>query len=138
MKLIECVPNFSEGRRKEIVEQIVGEIRKVDGAKLLDYSMDPDHNRAVVTFVGGPEAVKIGAFNACKKASELIDMDQHSGEHKRMGATDVIPFVPVSGVTMDECVEIANEVGERIGKELGIPVYLYENAATRPERKNRT
>ncbi len=135
-KLVECVPNFSEGRRKEVVEQIVNEIRSVDGVKLLDYSMDPNHNRAVVTFVGEPNAAVEAAFNATKKAAELIDMNKHAGEHKRMGATDVIPFVPLRGVTMKDCVLLANQLGKRIGEELGIPVYLYEEAATRPERKN--
>ncbi|MCD6523174.1 MAG: glutamate formimidoyltransferase [Candidatus Diapherotrites archaeon] len=136
MKLVECVPNFSEGRRKEVVEAIVDEIRSVEGVKLLDYSMDPDHNRAVVTFIGEPEPAKEAAFRACRKAAELIDMDKHKGEHKRMGATDVIPFVPIKNMTMDECVELARSLGKRIGEELGIPVYLYEYAATRPDRKN--
>ena len=135
-KLVECVPNFSEGRRKDVVEAIVGEIRAVDGVKLLDYSTDRDHNRAVVTFVGEPDAAVEAAFNAAKKAAELIDMNRHTGEHKRMGATDVIPFVPLRGVTMDDCVALAKRLGRRIGEELNIPVYLYEAAATRPERKN--
>ncbi len=134
-KIVECVPNFSEGRRKEVIEQITNEIKSVDGVKLLDYSMDPDHNRAVVTFVGEPEPTVEAAFKAAKKASELINMDEHSGEHSRMGATDVIPFIPVKGVTMEECVELAKKLGERLG-EINIPIYLYESAATRPERKN--
>ena len=103
-KLVECIPNFSEGRNKEVVERIVDEVRRVEGVKLLDYSSDKDHNRSVVTFVGTPEAVKEAAFNACKKASELIDMRVHKGEHPRVGATDVIPFVPISEVTMQDCV----------------------------------
>lgn len=135
-KLVECVPNFSEGINKEVIEKIVDEVRRVNDVKLLDYSSDTDHNRTVVTFIGNPESVKIAAFNLAKKASELIDMKVHKGGHPRMGATDVVPFIPVSDVTMDECVEIAREVGKRIGEELNIPVYLYENAATRPERVN--
>jgi len=135
-KLVECVPNFSEGINKEVIEKIVDEVRKVEGVKLLDYSSDTDHNRTVVTFIGDPESVKEAAFNLAKKASELIDMRVHKGGHPRMGATDVVPFIPVSEVTMEECVEIAREVGKRIGEELNIPVYLYESAATRPERVN--
>ena len=135
-KLVECVPNFSEGINKDVIEKIVDEVRKVEGVKLLDYSSDTDHNRTVVTFIGDPESVKEAAFNLAKKASELIDMRVHKGGHPRMGATDVVPFIPVSEVTMEECVEIAREVGKRIGEELNIPVYLYESAATRPERVN--
>jgi glutamate formiminotransferase len=135
-KLIECVPNFSEGRNKEVIESIIDEVRKVEGVKLLDYSSDMDHNRTVVTFIGGPDEVKTAAFNLTKKASELIDMTVHTGGHPRMGATDVIPFIPVADVDMDECIEIARQVGKRIGDELNIPVYLYESAATRPERVN--
>jgi len=125
-KIVECVPNFSEGRNKEVIEAIVDEVRKTAGVKLLDYSSDTDHNRTVVTFVGG----------LTKKASELIDMSVHQGGHPRMGATDVIPFIPITDVTMDDCVALANAVGKRIGEELKVPVYLYEDAATRPERKN--
>jgi glutamate formiminotransferase len=136
LKIVECVPNFSEGRRKDVIEKILGEIRGVEGAKLLDSEPDADHNRCVVTFVGEPDAAKEAAFRAIKKAAELIDMDAHKGEHPRMGATDVVPFIPVKGVTMDECIRLANELGERVGRELGIPVYLYESAARRPERKN--
>jgi len=135
-KLVECVPNFSEGRRKEVIEQIIAQITNVDGVKLLDYSSDESHNRSVVTFVGEPEAVKEAAFRAVKKAAELINMEEHQGEHPRMGATDVIPFIPISDVTMDECINLARELGERIGGDLKIPVYLYEEAATRPGRKN--
>ncbi len=136
MKLVECIPNFSEGRREEVVNEIVDAITSVEGVKLLDMEMDADHNRSVITFVGEPGAVKEAAFRGAKKASELIDMDVHRGEHPRMGATDVIPFVPISDVKMEECVEMAKEVGERMGSELGIPVYLYEEAATRPDRVN--
>lgn len=106
-RIIQCVPNFSEGRNKEVVEKIVDEIRKADEVKLLDYSMDKDHNRTVVTFIGEPEKVIEAAFNACKVASQLIDMRNHTGEHPRMGATDVIPLIPISDVTMEECVELS-------------------------------
>lgn len=136
MKLIECVPNFSEGRDKEKIEAIVDEVRRIKGVKLLDYSSDADHNRTVVTFVGEVEGVIEAAFNMTKKASELIDMRNHTGGHPRMGAMDVVPFIPVKDVTMEECVEVAKRVGKRIGEELNIPVYLYEDAATKAERKN--
>jgi glutamate formiminotransferase/formiminotetrahydrofolate cyclodeaminase len=135
-KLIECVPNFSEGQRPEIIKQITDEIEKVEGAQLLDVDPGYDMNRTVVTFIGTPEAVKVAAFNSIKKASELIDMSKHKGSHPRMGATDVCPFVPVSGVTTEECIEISKEVAKRVGEELNIPVYLYEKSATRPEREN--
>lgn len=135
-RLVECVPNFSEGRNKEVIEAIVEEVRKVKGVKLLDYSSDEDHNRTVVTFVGDLENIKEAAFNLAKKASELIDMTMHKGGHPRMGATDVMPFIPVSDVTMAECVDIAKEVGRRIGSELDIPVYLYEDAASADYRRN--
>ncbi|MFZ7101163.1 MAG: glutamate formimidoyltransferase [Peptococcaceae bacterium] len=135
-KLVECVPNFSEGRRPEVIRQIIEEISLVSGIKLLDCSSDASHNRTVVTFVGEPEAVKEAAFQAAQKAALLIDMDLHQGEHPRMGATDVIPFIPVDGVTMEECVQLAREVGRKLGEELGIPVYLYEAAAACPARKN--
>jgi glutamate formiminotransferase len=136
MKLVECVPNFSEGRRPEVLDEIVGAMTAVEGVRLLDKEMDADHNRAVVTIVGAPAAVLEGAFRGIEKASKLIDLTKHEGEHPRMGATDVCPFVPVSNVTMDDCVELANRLGERVGKELSIPVYLYEAAAKRPEREN--
>lgn len=135
-KILECVPNFSEGRDKDIIEKIVEEVRKVQGVKLLDYSSDADHNRTVVTMVGGPEAVAEAAFNLTKKAAELIDMTKHSGGHPRMGATDVVPFIPIREMTAADAAEVASQVGKRIGEELGIPVYLYEDAATVPERKN--
>lgn len=135
-RLIECVPNFSEGRNKDVVEEIVDEIRKVKGVKLLDYSIDRDHNRSVVTFVGEPEAVAEAAFNSAKKAAQLIDMSKHKGGHPRMGATDVVPLVPVSDVTMEECIKLSKVLGKRIGEELSIPVYLYEESASAPERKN--
>lgn len=135
-KLVECVPNFSEGRNKEIIESIVDEVRKTEGVKLLDYSSDKDHNRSVVTFLGGPEEVEEAAFKLIKKAAELIDMRNHQGAHPRMGATDVVPFIPIKDVTTEECVEISKKLGKRVGEELKIPVYLYEDAATSEERRN--
>ena len=134
-KLVECVPNFSEGRNKEVVEKIVDEVRKVKEVTLLDYSSDEDHNRSVVTMIGEPEKVKEAVINAAKVAVSLIDMSVHQGAHPRFGAVDVVPFTPVSDITMEECVELANEVGKAIG-EMGVPVYLYEDAAKKPERKN--
>jgi glutamate formiminotransferase / formiminotetrahydrofolate cyclodeaminase len=136
MKIIECVPNFSEGRDMGIIKLITDVIESIDGVKLLDVDPGKDTNRTVVTFVGSPEAVSEAAYLSVKKASELIDMSKHHGAHPRMGATDVCPFVPVSGVTMEETVVIARNVAERIGNELGIPVYCYENAAFKPERRN--
>jgi glutamate formiminotransferase len=134
-KLMECVPNFSEGRDLELVEKIIDEARKIEGITILDYSSDKDHNRTVLTMIGTPEQVKEAAINTAKKAAELIDMTKHEGAHPRMGATDVIPFTPVSNVTIAECVEIAKEVGAEIGS-WGIPIYLYEDAASTPERTN--
>lgn len=133
-KLVECVPNFSEGRDLEKVEKIIDEARKTD-VTILDYSSDADHNRSVLTMIGSPEEIKKAAIATAKKAAELIDMTKHEGAHPRMGATDVVPFTPVMNVEMDECIEIAKYVGEEIGK-IGIPVYLYEDAATKPDRKN--
>ncbi len=135
-RLVECVPNFSEGRRPEVIDLLQREIVSVPGVALLDREMDKDHNRAVLTFIGEPEAVKKAAFRAIAKAAELIDMEKHEGEHPRLGATDVVPFVPVSEVTMEECVQLARELGQEVGEKLGIPVYLYEAAATRPDRVN--
>ena len=135
-KIIECVPNFSEGRDMSIIKQITDVIESVEGVKLLDVDPGKDTNRTVVTFVGSPDAVSEAAFLSVKKASEVIDMSKHHGAHPRMGATDVCPFVPVSGITMDETVIIAHNVARRIGDELGIPVYCYENAARKPERRN--
>ena len=134
--LVECIPNFSEGRRPEVVAQIVQAIADVAGVKLLDYSSDVDHNRSVVTFVGPPDRVGEAAFAGIACAARLIDLTQHRGQHPRIGATDVCPFVPLDGVNMDECVAIARSVGQRVGKELQIPVYLYGAAATRPDRRN--
>jgi glutamate formiminotransferase/formiminotetrahydrofolate cyclodeaminase len=133
-RIVECVPNFSEGRRAEVLDQIVAAIQTVAGVTLLDKEMNADHNRAVVTFVGEPEACGEAAFRGAKKAMELIDLTKHQGEHPRMGATDVCPFIPISGVTNEECVELARRVAKRIGDELKIPTYLYELAATRPDR----
>ncbi len=135
-RIIECVPNFSEGRRLDVIDRIVGSIAAVPGVKVLDVQSDADHNRSVVTFIGGPEAVEEAAFRGVARAAELIDMDHHRGEHPRMGATDVVPFVPISGVTMDDCVALARRLGERVGSELDIPVFLYGEAATRPDRRN--
>jgi glutamate formiminotransferase/formiminotetrahydrofolate cyclodeaminase len=135
-KLIECIPNFSEARRHEVIDRIAAAIQSVGDVKLLDRSSDLDHNRTVLTFAGSPAGVEEAAFQAIQTAAELIDLDRHTGEHPRIGATDVVPFVPLSGATMEECVEIAKRLGQRVGAELGIPVYLYEAAATRPERVN--
>jgi len=134
--VVECVPNFSEGRRKDVVDKIVFSIRSVPGIKVLDVEMDADHNRSVVTFVGGKDNVQEAAFRGARAARELIDLTKHQGQHPRIGALDVCPFVPILGVSMEDCVEIANRVGARIARELKIPVYLYEAAAKRPERKN--
>ena len=136
MELVECVPNFSEGRDKSVIDEITGEIKAVEDVELKDIDMGADMNRTVVTFVGSPEGVKKAAFNAIKKASEIIDMSKHEGSHPRMGATDVCPFVPVQDVSMEDCIELAEEVGRRVGEELGIPVYLYEEAATEEKREN--
>jgi len=136
MKLVECVPNFSEGRRPEVLDEIVSAMTAVEGVRLLDREMDADHNRAVVTIIGKPDAVVEGAFRGIEKASTLIDLTSHEGEHPRMGATDVCPFVPVRDVEMDDCVRMAEELGRRVGDELEIPVFLYEAAARRPDRQN--
>ncbi|MGE5591653.1 MAG: glutamate formimidoyltransferase [Bacillota bacterium] len=135
-KLMECVPNFSEGRRPEIVTAIVSAMQAVPAVRVLDFSSDADHNRSVVTLVGEPDALVEAAFRGAEAASRLIDLTQHRGNHPRMGATDVVPFVPVRDCTMDDAVAAARRLGERLGSELSIPVYLYESAATRPERRN--
>jgi len=135
-KIVECVPNFSEGRNMDVINAIAKEIEQTEGVKLLDVDPGAATNRTVITFAGAPEGVKEAAFKAIKKAAELIDMRKHKGEHPRIGAADVVPFVPVSGVTMEECVQIAHEVAKRVAEELNIPVYLYEEAATRPERRD--
>ena len=135
-RIIECVPNFSEGRNKEVIDAIVAAIEKSGGVKVLDVDPGEATNRTVVTFVGSPEAVLEAAFNGVKKAGELIDMRQHQGAHPRSGATDVLPLIPISGITLDECAELARGLAERIYNELEIPCYCYESAAFRPERKN--
>jgi glutamate formiminotransferase/formiminotetrahydrofolate cyclodeaminase len=135
-KIVECIPNFSEGRDEAKVEQIAAAIRAVPGVVLLDRELDASHHRAVITFAGEPEAVLEAALRAARRAVELIDLTQHSGEHPRMGALDVLPFVPIRGVTMEDCVRLARRAGERIARELQVPVYLYEKAATRLDRAN--
>ncbi len=133
-KIIECVPNFSEGRDAQKIARIVSEIEKVKGVKLLNAESDADYNRTVVTFAGEPEAVKEAAFSAIKMAAEVIDMSRHKGAHPRIGATDVCPFIPIAHTTMDECIHIARTLGKEVGGEIGIPVYLYGEAAIVPER----
>lgn len=135
-RIVECIPNFSEGRDKEKIEAIVNVFRGVEGVKLLDYSSDADHNRSVVTVVGEPEALEKAIINMAEKVYENIDMSAHTGAHPRMGALDVVPFVPIDGITMEECVEIANRVGKVIAERFNIPVYLYEKAATASHREN--
>ncbi len=133
--LVECIPNFSEARRPEVVEAIIAAIAAA-GVSVLDRHSNSDHNRTVVTYIGAPAAVEEAAFQGIRKAAELINLDVHTGSHPRIGATDVVPFVPISGVTMEECVAMVYRLGERVGRELNIPVYLYEEAATQPERVN--
>jgi len=133
-RLVECVPNFSEGRNAELVARIA-RAAELEGATLLDHEMDSSHNRCVITFAGSPETVVRAAYASVKEALPQIDLNHHKGEHPRMGACDVIPFVPISGVSVEECVGLARELGRRIGEELGVPIYLYAEAATRPERK---
>jgi glutamate formiminotransferase len=134
MRIVECVPNFSEGRRPQVVGQLCEALEAVESAVILGTHRDPDHNRSVITFVAAPEQVVEAAVRVVGLASRLIDLRQHIGEHPRIGATDVLPFVPVSGVSMEDCVALAHEAGRRIAHELGIPVYFYERAALRPER----
>ena len=136
LKIVECIPNFSEARRPEVVDQIAAAIQSVAGVGVLDRHSDLDHNRTVLTFVGEPAAVEEAAYAAIAKAAQLIDLEQHEGQHPRIGATDVVPFVPISGVTMVECVEMARRLGKRVADELAIPVYFYEEAALRPDRRN--
>ena len=136
--IVECVPNFSEGRDPDVLDKIIDAMVSVPGIRLLDRSMDPSHNRAVVSIIGVPDAVGEAAFRAVDEAAQLIDLRSHRGEHPRMGATDVLPLIPIRGVSMADCVELARQVGERIGRELNIPVFLYEEAATRPDRRNLT
>ena len=135
-QLIECVPNISEGRDDAVIKQVTDVVETVAGVKLLDVDPGKATNRTVITIVGEPGPVIEAAFILIKKASELIDMSKHSGEHPRFGATDVCPLVPISGITMEETAKYAHQLGERVGKELGIPVYFYENAAKSEERRN--
>lgn len=135
-KLVECVPNISEGRRPEIIEAVVDEVRRIPGVTLLDYSSDTSHNRAVITFLGSPEGVKEAAVAVAKKAAELIDLTVHQGEHPRMGAVDVIPFIPIKDVTMEECIALSREVAQRVWEEAHMPVFLYEESASSPSRAN--
>jgi glutamate formiminotransferase len=134
--LVECIPNFSEARRPAVVDEIVQSIVAIQGVTVLDRHSDLDHNRTVITCAGAPQAVEEAMFQAIKTAAALIDLDHHTGAHPRLGATDVVPFVPLRDLAMQDCVEIARRLGKRVGEELDIPVYLYEEAATRPERKN--
>src|SRR5579871_5559341 len=136
MKLVECVPNFSEGRRPEIVGAIRDAIAAVEGVAILDVSSDQSHNRTVVTLVVPIERAVDAAFAGIRAAREHIDLTNHSGEHPRMGAADVVPFIPLEGTTMDDCIVLARTLGERVGRELGIPVFLYERAASSPAREN--
>ncbi len=134
-QLVECIPNFSEGRRLEVVDSIVASIQSVPGILLLDRSSDPDHNRSVITFAGSPDSVSEAAFRSIRTAAAHINMEVHEGQHPCIGAADVVPIVPLSGVTMAECVTLSRDLGKRVGEELDLPVYLYEAAAMRPERR---
>ena len=136
MKLVECVPNFSEGQRPEVIEAIRAAIASVDGVAILDVSSDASHNRSVITFVAPLDVAADAAFAGISEARDRIDLTKHTGEHPRIGATDVVPFIPLEGTTMEDCIALARSLGERVGRELGIPVYLYERAATRPTREN--
>ncbi len=136
MQLVECVPNFSEGRRKDVIEAIANAVRWVAGVTLLDVESNEDHNRCVITFVGEPAPVKEAAMAASQKAVELIDLNHHKGEHPRMGAVDVVPFIPITGTTMEDCIRLARDFGKELGEKLHVPVFLYEEAATTPERRN--
>jgi glutamate formiminotransferase len=135
VKLVECVPNFSEGRRKEVIDAIVNEARKYN-VKILNVHADADHNRTDVTIIGEPEEVKKAVLDMSLKAVELIDMNKHKGEHPRMGAMDVVPFVPLLNTTMEDCIKLANEFAKEFSEKAGVPCFLYEEAATRPDRKN--
>jgi len=135
-KIIESVPNISEGRNREIIEACVDEIRNTPGCMLMDCSSDPNHNRSVITYMGSPEACETASVNLAKKAVELIDLTKHTGEHPRMGCVDVIPFIPIKETTMEECVELSKRVGKRVAEEADLPVFLYEKSATAPHREN--
>ena len=136
MKIIECIPNFSDARRPEVIEAIIKAVAEVPGVLVLDRHSDLDHNRTVLTFIGDPEGVEEAAYQGIARAAELIDLNHHQGEHPRLGAADVVPFVPSSDTTMQECVEIARRLGKRVADNLNIPVYLYEEAAARSDRIN--
>lgn len=135
-KIIECVPNFSEGRDKQIIEKIADAFRAKDNVKLLDYSSDADHNRSVITVAGEPEALKEAVIEAIGRSVELINLNNHSGQHPRMGAVDVVPFIPIKNVTMDEAIALSKEVGKAVGEKFNLPVFLYEKSATQPHREN--
>lgn len=135
-KIVECVPNISEGRNAEIIEKIVDEVRAVKGVTLLDYSSDTSHNRTVISFLGNPEGVAEAAVGIAKRAAELIDLNKHQGEHPRMGAVDVIPFIPIKEMTAEECVALSKEVAKRVWEEAKMPVFLYEDSASAPHRVN--
>lgn len=135
-RIVECVPNFSEGRKAEVVRALVEAVEEVVGALVLGTHVDTDHNRSVITFVAPPETIVEAAVRVVGRAAELIDLNAHAGQHPRMGACDVLPFVPVRGITVEECVALAHEAGRRIWEELGVPIYFYESAAKRPERRN--
>ncbi len=135
-KIIQCVPNFSEGRDKEVIDKIVEPFRGKDGVKLLDYQSDEDHNRMVVTVVGEPDSLKEAVVEAVGIAAKLIDMTKHTGQHPRMGATDVVPFIPVKNVSVEETIELSKEVAKEIAEKFNLPVFLYEDSATTPDRKN--
>ena len=135
-KIVECIPNISEGKNQEVIEAVLNEVRSTPGVTLLDHSSDVNHNRTVITFLGSPEGVAEAAVKLAKKAAELIDLTKHVGEHPRMGAVDVIPFVPVKEITTEECVALSKEVGKRIWEEAGMPVFLYEDSASAPHRVN--
>ena len=135
-KIVECVPNISEGRNTQVIEQVIDEVRAVKGVTLLDYSSDPSHNRTVITFLGSPEGVEAAAVGVARKAAQLIDLTHHEGEHPRMGAVDVIPFIPIKEVTMEECVALSKRVAKRVWEEAKMPVFLYEESASAPNRVN--
>ena len=135
-KIVECIPNISEGRNTEIIEAVLDQVRATAGVTLLDYSSDPSHNRTVITFLGSPEGVQDAAVALAKKAAELIDLTKHEGEHPRMGAVDVIPFVPIKEISKEECIELSKVVAERVWNEAKMPVFLYEDSASTPARVN--
>ncbi len=135
-QLVECVANFSEGQQVDVIDQIVNAIDDVWDVTILGSESDVDHNRTVVSFIGKPDLIVEAAFEGIRRASQLINLDKHRGQHPRLGATDVVPFIPIEGVSMDDCIRLAQKLGQRVGEELNIPVYLYEYAATRSDRQN--